>query len=73
LSSYSHPFLLFCGVLGSYSNPFLCFVVFLGSYSHHWALFCGVLGQLQLQPSPMRGHIGHPKASQRDLENQPVL
>jgi hypothetical protein len=23
--------------------------------------------------SPMRGHMGHPKASQGDLENQPVL
>jgi hypothetical protein len=23
--------------------------------------------------SPMRGHVGHPEASQGDLENQPVL
>jgi hypothetical protein len=23
--------------------------------------------------SPMRGHMGHPKASQGDLENQPIL
>jgi hypothetical protein len=23
--------------------------------------------------SPMRGHMGHPEASQGDLENQPVL
>jgi hypothetical protein len=23
--------------------------------------------------SPMRGHMGHPDASQGDLENQPVL
>jgi hypothetical protein len=23
--------------------------------------------------SPMRGHMGHPEASQLDLENQPVL
>jgi hypothetical protein len=23
--------------------------------------------------SPMRGHMGHPEASQVDLENQPVL
>ena len=23
--------------------------------------------------SPMRGHVGHPEASQGDLENQPIL
>jgi hypothetical protein len=23
--------------------------------------------------SPMKGHVGHPKASQGDLENQPIL
>jgi hypothetical protein len=23
--------------------------------------------------SPMRGHMGHPEASQGDLENQPIL